>query len=582
MNVSENWQLYKRLLVYVKPHWPKMVFATAMAAVVSAMNAASAWVVKPGIDGVFLKRDMTMLKVICFAVVAIYVLKGAGRFLQSTVMNSLGQRIVTELRSDLYKHIQNLSLSFFHKNHSANLMSRITNDISRLSDITTYVVADFFRQVFTVIGLLALIFWMDWKLALTYLVVLPVVVYPIQTISKKLRKISRDSQIKIAHLNTILHETFAGVKIVKAFGMEHYERKKFDKENERLYQIELKRIKHDEILSPLMESMGAVGIALVLWYGGMRVVEGSSTPGTFISFLAAVGMLFNPIRKLGKMNGTFQKGMAAAERVFEIFDSQPEITDKEGAKQFDGITRSLEYKNLSFRYNGNDVMVLKDINLKVKAGEVIALVGLSGAGKTTMLDLIPRFYEIKGGNLLLDGVDVSDWKVASLRKQIGIVTQETILFNDTIYNNISYGSLDATEEQVYDAAKQAYAHEFISELPDRYQNTIGERGTGLSGGQKKRLTIARAFLKNPSILIFDEATSELDSESEKLVQKALENLMKGKTTFIIAHRLSTVRGADRIIVIDEGQIVEQGTHTELYEKKGIYKRLCDNQVIGAG
>jgi subfamily B ATP-binding cassette protein MsbA len=582
MSAADNWQLYKRLLVYVKPHWPKMVFATVMAAVVSATNAASAWIVKPVMDEMLLKQNEKMLKIIPFALVAIFLIKGLGRFFQSTTMKSLGQRIIANLRSDLYKHIQNLSLSFFHKNHSANLMSRITNDISRLSDITTYVVADFFRQVFTVIGLLILIFWRDWRLSLTYLIAAPAVVYPIYTISNKLRKISKDSQIKIAHLNTILHETFAGVKIVKAFSMEDYERKKFDKENNRLYKLERKRIKNDEILSPLMETMGAVGMAFVIWFGGWSVMQGTTTPGAFMSFLAAVAMLYGPMRKLGRMNGTFQKGMAAGERVFEVFDSQPEITDKEGAKEFSGISSALEYKNLSFRYNGNEAMVLKDINLKVKAGEVIALVGLSGAGKTTMLDLIPRFYDVTEGNLLFDGVEVSDLKVASLRKQIGIVTQETILFNDTIYNNITYGSLDATEEQVVEAAKQAYAHDFISELPGQYQNTIGERGVGLSGGQKKRLTIARAFLKNPSILIFDEATSELDSESEKLVQKALENLMRGKTTFIIAHRLSTVRGADRIIVIDEGQIVEQGTHPELMEKKGIYKRLCDNQVIGAG
>jgi len=582
MRAKENWQLYKRLLVYVKPHWAKMLFATVMAAVVSATNTASAWIVKPVMDDMLINQDKRMLKIIPFALVAIFVVKGLGRFLQSTTMNSLGQKIITILRSDLYKHLQKLSLSFFHKNHSAVLMSRITNDVSRLSDIGTYVVADFFRQVFTVSGLLIYIFWMDWRLSLTYLVAAPAVVYPIHTISNKLRKISKDSQVKMAHLNTVLHETFAGVKIVKAFSMEKYERERFDKENNRLYRIELKRIKNDEILSPLMETMGAVGTAFVIWFGGWSVMRGTTTPGSFMSFLAAVALLYTPLRKLGKMNGTFQKGMAAAERVFEVFDAPPEITDKEGAQEFSGISHSLEYKNLSFRYNGHDNMVLKDINLKVKAGEVIALVGLSGAGKTTMLDLIPRFYNVTEGNLLFDGVDVSDLRVASLRKQVGIVTQETILFNDTIFNNITYGSHDATEEQVIEATKRAYAHDFISELADKYQTVIGERGTGLSGGQRKRLTIARAFLKNPSILIFDEATSELDSESEKLVQMALENLMRGKTTFIIAHRLSTVRGADRIIVIDEGRIVEQGTHNELLALKGIYKRLCDNQVLGPG
>lgn len=577
---DKNWVLYKRLLEYVKPYWMKMVFATFMALIVSATNAATAWIVKPVLDDVFLRQNENVLKIIPFAFVAIFATKGIARFFQATTMKSLGERIIANLRSELYGHIQKLSLGFFHKNHSAVLMSRITNDVAKLSDISTYVISDFFRQVFTAIGLIILIFWRDWRLSLAYLSALPLVVYPIYSISNKLRKISKDSQSKMAHLNTILHETFSGTKIVKAFGMEKYERRRFDKENERFYKIELNRVRNDEILSPLMETMGAVGTALVIWFGGRSVMNGSTTPGSFMSFLAAVALLYTPLRRLGKMNGTFQKGLAAAERVFEVLDTQPEIVDKRDAKEFKGISRFLEYKNLSFTYNGNGSMVLKDIDLKVKAGEAIALVGLSGAGKTTMVDLIPRFYEVTKGGLLLDDVDVKDLTIDSLRSHIGIVTQETILFNDTIYNNIAYGSEYATEEKIIEAAKQAYAHGFICELPQGYQTLIGERGTGLSGGQKKRVTIARAFLKNPSLLIFDEATSELDSEAEKLVQKALENLMRGKTTFIIAHRLSTVREVDRIIVIDEGRIVEQGTHSELISLNGIYKRLCDNQVIG--
>ncbi|MBI5787724.1 MAG: lipid A export permease/ATP-binding protein MsbA [Candidatus Schekmanbacteria bacterium] len=573
-------KLYKRLWPYIIPHLAKIIFAMLLALLISGAEGATAWLVKPALDDIFLKKSLFMLKILPLAVVVIYVIKGFARFGQAYLMHWVGERIIMNLRNEVYRHLQELSLSFFHNNPSPVLMARITNDVGMLANVCSQVLAEFFRESFTLIILLGVIFYRDWKLALAYVVCLPLLVIPVTRVGKKLRKISRKNQEKMGDLNTVLHETFTGCKIVKAFGMEDYEYQRFQKENDKLYQLKMKGVWVDEMLSPTMEFFGAVGTAVVIWYGGLQVFKGTTTPGTFFSFLVAIGMLYNPVRRLSKMNSTFQQSMAAAERIFEVIDIQSEIQEKPDAVELGGFKREIVFDQVNFRYYNDGDLVLKNINLTVNKGQMVAFVGASGAGKSTLMDLIPRFYDTLGGNVKIDGIDVRDLKFKALRSHIAVVGQETILFNDTIANNIAYGSRDASMEKIIAAAKGAHAHEFIEEMPDGYNTIAGERGVKLSGGQRKRITIARALLKNPEILILDEATSELDSQSEKLVQEALEILMAGRTTLVIAHRLSTIRHADKIIVLDSGRIVETGTHDELIAKGGVYKHLYDIQFLG--
>ncbi len=574
---EKSFKLYSRLLPYIKPHTPKIIFSMFLALIVSATEGATAWIVKPVLDDIFLKKNLTMLKLLPLVVVALYLAKGFSRFGQSYLMRKVGQHIIMELRNKIYRHLQELSLSFFHNNPSAVLMSRITNDVGMLASVCSQVLAQFFRESFTLVVLMGVIFYRNWQLAAAYVVCLPFLILPVTKIGKKLRKISKRDQEKIGELNTVLHETFTGCKIVKAFGMEEYENRRFQEENKQLYEIKMKGVWADEMLSPLMEFFGAIGTAVVIWYGGSQVIEGVMTPGTFFSFLVAVGLLYNPVRRLSRMNSTFQQAIAAAERVFETIDTESEIQEKPDALKMPEFKQEIVFEKVDFTYNSQDNLVLKDINLRVNKGEVVAFVGTSGAGKSTLMDLIPRFYDVSSGALRIDGNDVRNLQLKSLRRQIGIVGQETILFDDTIANNIAYGHPDAPREKIIAAAKVANAHDFINEMPEGYETAVGERGVKLSGGQRKRLTIARALLKNPSILILDEATSELDSQSELLVQEALEALMKGRTTLVIAHRLSTIRNADRIVVIEDGKIVEIGNHQELISHDGIYKHLYELQ-----
>ncbi len=573
--------LYSRLVPYIKPHIPKIAVSMLLAVAVSATEGATAWLVKPVLDDVLLKKDATMLNILCVAVIAIYLIKGFSRFAQAYMMRSVGQRIIMKLRNNIYEHLQKLSLSFFHDNPSAVLMSRITNDVGLLANICSQVLAEFFRESFTLVILMGLIFYRNWQLALAYLVCLPVMIVPITKVGKRLRSISKKNQEKVGDLNTVLLETFSGCKIVKAFGMEEYENKRFQGENLKLYEIIMKGVWADELISPLMEFFGGVGAAAVLWYGGYQVINGTMTPGEFSSFLVAAGLLYNPIRRLSKMNNTFQRSIAAAERVFDIIDTESAIKEKHNPVKLPEFSKDIVFKNVNFKYDAkSDELVLKNINLTVNKGEVVAFVGTSGAGKSTTMDLIPRFYDVTGGSLKIDGIDVRDLEFKSLRSQIGIVGQETILFNDTIANNIAYGHREAPMEKIIAAAKGAHAHEFITEMPEGYDTIVGERGVKLSGGQRKRLTIARALLKNPTILILDEATSELDTKSELLVQKALEILMEGRTTLVIAHRLSTIRHADKIVVLENGEIVEAGNHDELIKLNGIYRDLYHLQFHG--
>jgi len=567
--------IYKRLIKLAKPHLPKFILAMLCMLVVGGLTSVLAFLVKPVLDDIFMKKNAAMLKWIPIAVVAIYMLKGLCTYVQTVLMNFIGQRVVADIRNRLYQVIQTQSMSFFTKNQTGILMSRITNDVNSMQGAVSEAVTSLLKDSFTLICLMFVIFYRDWQLALVAMVIFPVTIYPIATFGRKIRKLATRTQVTMGSLTTLLQETISGARIVKAFGREDYESSRFSRENENLLKLTLKSVTISAVSSPFMEFLGGVGIAAIIFYGGYQVIQGVSTPGTFFSFLAALILLYEPIKRLTNVNNTIQQGIAGAQRVFSIIDAVPEIRNKPEAIPLPAISKAIDIRNVTFRYE--DTPVLKQINLTVRAGEAVAFVGMSGGGKTTLVNLIPRFYDVSEGQILIDGRDIRDVTMESLRAQIGIVTQQTILFNDTVRNNIIYGDIEKTEADVIRAAKAANAHHFIMNLPEGYDTVIGEQGTKLSGGERQRISIARALLKDAPILVLDEATSSLDTEAEIEVQEALENLMKGRTTLVIAHRLSTIRNADRIVVLVNGEIVEEGTHEALLDKKGEYFRLYQMQ-----
>ncbi len=564
-------QRHRELIKLIKESWFTLFLATCCLLVVAGTTAASAYLIKPALDDVFISKDGRMLKLIPFAVIIVYLLRGLGIYGQEYLMSHVGQNIIRRLRNQLYEHIQDLPLSFFQKEKTGALMSRITNDVNTVKSMVSSVVTGSIRDLFTIIGLTFVIFYQIWQLALFAFIILPVAFYPIAALGKKVRRVSRKCLEAIADMSSFLHETFAGNKIVKAFGMEAYEKKRFYDKTLKLFNLEMKEVRAKALSSPIMEFLGGIGIAFVIWYGGSRVISGSYTTGTFVSFLAAVVMLYDPVKKLSKLNNHLQEGLAATDRIFDIIETKSDIKEDENPVVLLRRSHDVTFDNVSFKYK--DITVLTDIKLEVKAGEIIALVGMSGGGKTSLVNLIPRFYDVSSGSLLIDGVDIRKASISSLRDQIAIVTQEPILFNDTVRNNIAYGNPKASDEEIEMAAKAAYAYDFIQGFPDQLDTMIGELGGRLSGGEKQRICIARALIKNAPILILDEATSSLDTESERLVQKALENLMKGRTTFVIAHRLSTIGYANRILVIVDGRIIEEGKHEELITKEGEYYKL---------
>jgi subfamily B ATP-binding cassette protein MsbA len=572
--------LYKRLLELSKPHWVKFLFAMLCMAVVGVTTAAAAFLVKPAMDDIFLNRDAVTLKWIPVAVILIYLLKGLGNYGQTIIMSYIGQRVVTDLRNQLYNHILRQPLSFFTKHPTGTLMSRLTSDVGLVQGAVSEAVTSILKDSFSLVGLVFVIFYRDWQLALIAVVIFPLAIYPITTFGRKMRQISSRTQVTVGSLTSLLQETISGNRIVKAFSMEKYENERFAKENERLFKLTMKSVSVRAISSPLMEFLGGIGIASIIIYGGYQVLQGASTPGTFFSFLAALLMLYEPAKRLTNVNNTIQQGLAGAERIFSVIDTVPEIQNREGAVDLPGISREIHISNVSFRYE--ETFVLKRVNLKIKAGECVAFVGMSGGGKTTLVNLIPRFYDVTEGCILIDGHDIRDVTLESLRAQIGIVTQQTILFNDTARNNIAYGDIRKSDADIMKAAKAANAYDFIMKLPEGYDTLIGEQGVKLSGGERQRVSIARALLKDAPILILDEATSSLDTEAEIEVQDALDQLMKNRTTLVIAHRLSTIRNADRIIVLVDGEIVEEGDHESLLQKKGEYFKLYNMQFRDNG
>jgi subfamily B ATP-binding cassette protein MsbA len=568
-------KICRRILGLVKAQWLRLFFAMLCMLAVGGLTPVKAYLVKPIVDEIFVKKDMRMLELLPFAIIMIYILEGVCLFGQGYLMNYVGNGIIKRLRDQLYSHVHMLPLSFFQKHETGVLMARIMNDVNVVKGMVSDAVAGVLRDFFTVIGLLCVIFYLDWKLALVAVIVLPVAVIPIVGFGRRVRKLSTRRQEAMADMSSLLHETFTGTRIVKAFGMEQHENGRFFERTLRLFKYEMKAVIVRSMSSPVMELLGGIGVALIVFYGGSKVIQGISTPGTFFSFMAALVMFYQPIKRISKLNNVIQEGLAAAVRVYDILDIDSDIKERTDARELDPGNHSVVFDNVSFRYD--EQMVLKNINLEVKEGEIVALVGMSGGGKTTLANLIPRFYDVTEGAVLIDGCDIRDLTIKWLRSQIGIVTQDPILFNDTIRNNIAYGNVKAPDAEIISAAKAAHAYDFVQNFPDKFSTVVAERGVRLSGGERQRICIARALLKNAPILILDEATSSLDSESESVVQEALENLMKGRTTFVIAHRLSTVQSADRIIVIVDGRIVEQGKHEDLLVLNGEYHKLYNMQ-----
>jgi subfamily B ATP-binding cassette protein MsbA len=575
-------KLYLRLLQYLRSYWMRLIAAAVCSGLVAAFTGAYAWLVRPALDEIFINRNPTWLILLPVALMAVSVLKGIASYGQTYLMTYVGSRVVTDIRQQLFSHLMRLPVGFHLKNPSSRMMSRVINDVNWIQNAVSGVLKDLFQQSLTFLVLFGVVFYQNWQLALLSSVVIPLSVYPMVRFGNRLRRIATIGQERTADMATALQETLTGIRIVKGFTQESAEDRRFARHNVAYFRSLMKSTQVSAITSPVLEAVGVIGVAGIIWYGGSQVIRGTMTPGTFFSFLTAVFLMYNPIKRLATSNNTIQQALAAAERVFSVLDIETESATDTGVQGLDGVRTSIELRGVSFRYDGVETCALRDISLTVRAGEVLALVGSSGAGKTTLVNLIPRFYDPTEGAILIDNVDLREIRLAALRRQIGIVSQETLLFDDTVRNNIAYGKDEINDEAVMEAARAAYAHEFIMKLPNGYDTLIGENGVKLSGGERQRLAIARALLRNPPILILDEATSSLDTESERMVQMALANLMKDRTTFVIAHRLSTVQRADRIVVLAGGRVVEIGRHDDLLARGGTYQRLYQMQFQDHG
>jgi len=567
---------FHRLFGYALPYRGLLAASWLATAGYAAAGAALAYTVKPIFDDVLI-RGVNAGRV-AVTILVLYALKGACSYLSTTLVASAGQRAVTDLRNALYLHILSQSFAFLSRHSTGSLMSHITTDVEKIQNAVAELAGDLLKEGLTVLGLLAVLFWHDWWLAIITLLGMPAASYPLFMLGRHLRASSETSLRRWRDISEILQETISGYRVVKAFGMEGFETARFRRAASRLFHVNMRITRTTAVLPPLMEAVGGVVLIGALFYGSHGIRGGNLTPGAFTSFLAALFMMYTPVKRLSRLNATLQGALAGSARIFEVLDTHHEVREAPDGVTLPRLRERVEYRDVGFRYVDGEGSVLRRVSFSARAGEVVAIVGTSGAGKTTLVNLLPRFYDVSEGAILVDGVDIRRATLKSLRDQIGLVTQETVLFNDTVRANIAYGLQGVDETRVESAARAAFAHDFILDLPRRYDTLIGERGSRLSGGQRQRIAIARAILKNPPILILDEATSALDAESERLVQEALANLMRGRTTLVIAHRLATVRKADRIVVLDGGEVREVGTHEELLVRpKGLYSRLHELQ-----
>jgi subfamily B ATP-binding cassette protein MsbA len=571
---------YRRLLGYVRPYvWPRGVLAIAFMLAYSALESSVPFVVRYTFDQVFTQQRSAALWLAVVAVAGLGLLRGALSFGSGYLTDWIGQRVITDLRNELTRHMQSLDLAFFNRQRAGQIVSRVTADVTLVRNAVTDAVKSIFQDFTSLLGLCAVAIYMDWVLALIGLVLFPVAGLPIRYFSTQLRLTSRKQQEATGRLNAMLHENVQGNRVVKVFGQEGFEAERLRQQDERIFRLFMRASRIRSL--PVTEVLAGFAIAAIIGFGGASVIAGTRTQGNFVAFVITLVLLYEPFKKLVRTNFTIQQGIAGAERAFSLLDLRSEITDRPGARPLTGVREAIEFHDVSFAYEPG-AFALRHVDLRIPVGHVVALVGMSGGGKSTLADLVPRLYDVTEGGITIDGIDVRDLTLGSLRAHIAVVTQFTFLFNDTVKNNIAFGDPDRALEDVVAAARAANAHDFIAALPQGYDTPIGDLGVRLSGGQRQRLAIARAILKNAPILILDEATSALDTESEGLVQEALDRLMANRTSIVVAHRLSTIRHADLIVVLSHGRVVERGTHDELLARGGEYRKLYELQFGEAG